>query len=205
MPKVIAVLATLDTKGQEAEYLRQQLKALGSRALVVDMGVMGTPAAKADVTRAEVARAGGTTLSALKKGAMREAAQPVMAAGATKILLARLKAGTVHGVIGLGGTLDAGDGVMASARFEADDPDDEVDTLRATEVTASPVSLISSSASSSVGDVTAGSALVSEARVQPVDRTASLRLRALWKVIGPFERLVGAEAITVAVRGAADG
>jgi hypothetical protein len=40
-----------------------------------------------------------------------------------------------------------------------------------------------------------GSALVSEARVQPVDRTASLRLRALWKVIGPFERLVGAEAI----------
>ena len=41
-----------------------------------------------------------------------------------------------------------------------------------------------------------GSALVSEARVQPVDRTASLRLRALWKVIGPFEKLVGAEAIT---------
>jgi hypothetical protein len=40
-----------------------------------------------------------------------------------------------------------------------------------------------------------GSALVSEARVQPVDRTASLRLRALWKVVGPFERLVGAEAI----------
>jgi hypothetical protein len=40
-----------------------------------------------------------------------------------------------------------------------------------------------------------GSALVSEARVQPVDRTAGMRLRALWKVIGPFERLVGAEAI----------
>jgi hypothetical protein len=40
-----------------------------------------------------------------------------------------------------------------------------------------------------------GSALVSEARVKPVDRTAGLRLRALWKLIGPFERLVGAEAI----------
>jgi hypothetical protein len=45
-----------------------------------------------------------------------------------------------------------------------------------------------------------GSALVSEARVQPVDRTAGLRLRALWKVIGPFERLVGAEAIAAAER-----
>ena len=40
-----------------------------------------------------------------------------------------------------------------------------------------------------------GSALVSEARVAPVDGTASLRLRTLWTVIGPFERLVGAEAI----------
>jgi hypothetical protein len=40
-----------------------------------------------------------------------------------------------------------------------------------------------------------GSTLVSEARVKPVDRTAGLRLRALWKLIGPFERLVGAEAI----------
>jgi hypothetical protein len=49
-----------------------------------------------------------------------------------------------------------------------------------------------------------GSALISEARVQPVDRTASLRLRALWKVIGSFEKLVGAEAIAVAVRRAAD-
>ena len=39
----IAVLATLDTKGQEAEFLREQLKALGSRALVVDMGVLGEP------------------------------------------------------------------------------------------------------------------------------------------------------------------
>jgi hypothetical protein len=42
------------------------------------------------------------------------------------------------------------------------------------------------------------SELVSEARVQPTDRTAALRLRALWTVIGPFEPLVGAEAIAVA-------
>ena len=56
-----------------------------------------------------------------------------------------------------------------------------------------------------VEDAPEGSALVSEARVQPVDRTASLRLRALWKVIGPFERLVGAEAITAAVRRIGDG
>lgn len=43
-----------------------------------------------------------------------------------------------------------------------------------------------------------GAELVSEARVQPTDRTAAVRLRALWTVIGPFERLVGAEAIAAA-------
>jgi hypothetical protein len=42
--------------------------------------------------------------------------------------------------------------------------------------------------------------LVSEARVDPVDATARMRLRALWTVIGPFERVVGAEPLTVAAR-----
>jgi hypothetical protein len=45
-----------------------------------------------------------------------------------------------------------------------------------------------------------GAELFSEARVQPVDRSAALRLRALWTVIGRFEKLVGAEALTIAAR-----
>ena len=40
--------------------------------------------------------------------------------------------------------------------------------------------------------------LVSEARVAPVDRAAAVPLNRLWKVVGPFERLVGAEAIVAA-------
>src|SRR4051812_39889477 len=42
--------------------------------------------------------------------------------------------------------------------------------------------------------------LVSEARVEPVDRAAALRIRALWAVIGRFERLVGGEALALAAR-----
>ena len=104
MPKkTIAVLATLDTKGAEAHFLRKQLKELGSKALVVDMGVLGEPAARADVSRKEVARAGGTPLAQLAANPTREAAAPVMSAGATKILLKKIAAGKVHGVIGLGG------------------------------------------------------------------------------------------------------
>jgi hypothetical protein len=46
--------------------------------------------------------------------------------------------------------------------------------------------------------------LVSEARVEPVDGRAALRLRALWTVIGRFERLVGAEPLALAARRAED-
>jgi hypothetical protein len=44
----------------------------------------------------------------------------------------------------------------------------------------------------------AGSTLFSEARVAPTDRIAALRLRALWLAVGPFERLIGAEALALA-------
>ena len=51
-----------------------------------------------------------------------------------------------------------------------------------------------------VEETDSGAELVSEARVQPTDRAAAHRLRALWRVIGAFEKLVGAEAISVAAR-----
>jgi hypothetical protein len=47
-----------------------------------------------------------------------------------------------------------------------------------------------------------GTAIVSEARVAPTDRVASARMKALWIVVGPFERLIGAEPLALAVKGA---
>lgn len=102
--KTIAVLVTLDTKGKEAEFLRQQIGTHGHAALIVDVGVIGRPAAKADVSREEVAEAGGTPLAKLLENPDREVAAPLMAEGATKIIT-RLAAGKkIHGILGLGGT-----------------------------------------------------------------------------------------------------
>jgi hypothetical protein len=42
--------------------------------------------------------------------------------------------------------------------------------------------------------------IVSESRIKPVDRRAGVRVRALWAALGRFERLIGAEALKVAVR-----
>jgi uncharacterized protein (UPF0261 family) len=101
--KMIAVLATLDTKGPEAQFLREQLERLGGRALVVDMGVVGEPSAAADVARDEVARRGGTPLDELLASPSREAAQPVMVAGAIAVLRPLVESGEVAGVLGMGG------------------------------------------------------------------------------------------------------
>ncbi|HEY6760843.1 MAG TPA: hypothetical protein VI318_15200 [Baekduia sp.] len=52
------------------------------------------------------------------------------------------------------------------------------------------------------GDGPDAATLYSEARIAPVDRAASLRLRALWTVVGPWERLIGGEALARVVRSA---
>lgn len=104
MHHTIAVLATLDTKGAEAQFLRERIEALGSKALLVDIGVVATPGTHADVTREAVALAGGTALTDLLRDPTRAAASPVMVAGATKLLLELVRTQRVHGVIGLGGT-----------------------------------------------------------------------------------------------------
>ena len=45
-----------------------------------------------------------------------------------------------------------------------------------------------------------GADLCTAARVEPVDRAAALRLRALWAVIGRFEPLVASEPLSLAER-----
>lgn len=103
MPEAIAVLATLDTKGAEAAFIRDQLAKLGSRGLLVDVGVVGEPFVEPDISRADVAKAGGTTIDALLANPSRETAAPIMAEGATVLLRERLERGEIHGVLGLGG------------------------------------------------------------------------------------------------------
>jgi hypothetical protein len=50
-----------------------------------------------------------------------------------------------------------------------------------------------------------GAELVSEARVEPLGRRASMRVRGLWAVIGTFERLIASEPLVIAQRRAEAG
>jgi uncharacterized protein (UPF0261 family) len=102
--KTIVVLATLDTKGLEAEYICRQMEKLGNTPLLIDTGVVGPPVVKPDISRAEVAEAGGMPLTKILERPTREVAAPIMAAGATEIVKGLAEKGQVHGIISLGGT-----------------------------------------------------------------------------------------------------
>ena len=117
---VVAVLATLDSKGAEARFLCQALERAGVRPWLVDLSLRpheagGAPLTEDQVTGGAVAQAAGSSWREL--AAMdRARASETMIAGGSKILLDRHKAGAIAGVIGLGG---ANGTAMACAMMRA--------------------------------------------------------------------------------------
>lgn len=104
MAKTIALLVTLDTKGEEAAFLKQQIEDRGHNALLLDIGVIGEATTEPDISRQEVAAAGGGVWADIIENPTREAAGPFMVLGCIQILKERIKADQVHAVLALGGT-----------------------------------------------------------------------------------------------------
>ncbi|HJM55991.1 MAG TPA: Tm-1-like ATP-binding domain-containing protein [Planctomycetota bacterium] len=104
MAPTIAVLATLDTKGTEAAFVKQHIEALGGEAILIDMGLVGEPGTSPDVDRSAVITAGGSSLEALLESPDRQEAAPILIAGTTTILREMLAEGRIDAVLGFGGT-----------------------------------------------------------------------------------------------------
>lgn len=102
--KTIAILATLDTKAAEADFMRQEIESLGGKALLIDIGVVGIPGVEADISRSQVIEAGGSTLAEQLSAPSRAKSSPVILKGGTKVMLDLQESGKIHGVVALGGT-----------------------------------------------------------------------------------------------------
>ena len=102
--KTVYVLATLDTKGVEAAFVRDQLAALKVDAKIVDTGCIGTPAVAADIPREEIFKLAGTTLAAMRERNDRGEAVKAAAKGVTRLITDLHARGEVAGVLGLGGS-----------------------------------------------------------------------------------------------------
>ncbi|HXI52730.1 MAG TPA: Tm-1-like ATP-binding domain-containing protein [Candidatus Saccharimonadales bacterium] len=112
----IALLGTMDTKGEEHAFVGEQIQKRGHAVLVIDVGALEPPRLKPDVPREAVAAAAGIDLAALVARRDRGEAVAAMSKGAP-ILLAQLAAEKkIDGVISLGG---GGGTAIATAAMRA--------------------------------------------------------------------------------------
>jgi len=104
-PKTVLILATLDTKGEEALFLKREIESKGLRTITMDVGVKGEPYFEPEIPRQEVAQAVSQTVEGLL--ALRDEAKAMgeMARGAERIVSGLQREGTIDGAIAVGGTI----------------------------------------------------------------------------------------------------
>ena len=103
MKKTVAVLGTLDSKGAEHGFVADLIRARGHEVLLIDVGTGGEPGVSPDITRHEVAEAGGIALDEIVAREDRGEAVSAMSEAAPKLLAKLEVEGRIDGVISLGG------------------------------------------------------------------------------------------------------
>ena len=104
MSKSVLIIATLDTKGPEAAYIRDGLNRLGIKTTVIDTGILGEPLdITPDISHEELAKFGGITLHELQNSGTRGRAVEQMRRFVIDKVQDLYSKGEVLGAIGIGG------------------------------------------------------------------------------------------------------
>lgn len=125
----VYLIATLDTKGPEAEYVRDRLVAAGVQVRIVDAGCLGEPTTKADVSREDVFAAAGSSVAVMREKNDRGAAIEKGAHGVASLVKQAHERGEVVGVISLGGSAGTTIGTTAMRALPLGVPKVMVSTL----------------------------------------------------------------------------
>ena len=112
----VLIFATLDTKGLEAAFVRDQLIALGVETVLVDAGCLGVPTVPADIPRESLFAAAGVELGEIQRKNDRGVAIEAACRGAAELARRCHALGTIDGVLGLGGS--AGTTIATAAMRE---------------------------------------------------------------------------------------
>jgi len=94
----------MDTKGDEIAFVADCIRKAGAQAVMVDVGVKGNPAVKADISRQQVAEYHPTGESAVFGTNDRERVLDDMSRALEQFVLQEFKSGKLMGVIALGGS-----------------------------------------------------------------------------------------------------
>ncbi len=105
MSKTVLLVGTFDTKDDELTYLGQVIRAQGGAVLSMDVSVLGDPSTPTDISKHEVAEAGGGSIAQAIASGDENIAMQIMAAGAAAKALALYRAGAMDAVLVLGGSM----------------------------------------------------------------------------------------------------
>jgi len=100
----VALVGTLDTKGQEFAFLAARLRAAGVEVVVIDAGTGAPDGLVPDVDGEAVATAAGTSRAQLRAAADRGRAVTAMGRGAAVVVADLVARGRVGGVLAAGGS-----------------------------------------------------------------------------------------------------
>jgi uncharacterized protein (UPF0261 family) len=100
----VILIATLDTKGEEALFMRNSIRKVGLPVRVIDVSILGQPLFKADIPREVVASKANVPFPHLTAQRDRAQAVEAMRVGVTKIATELHDRGEVAGVISIGGS-----------------------------------------------------------------------------------------------------
>jgi uncharacterized protein (UPF0261 family) len=100
--KVVLCIATIDTKGQEMDYIRKLIEKKGHNVLIMDVSCLESSSSRADISPEEVAQGADKKIEEVRSRKEDEAAE-IMATGGAHIAKELYKAGKFYGVLGIGG------------------------------------------------------------------------------------------------------
>lgn len=102
--KTVLIISTLDTKRDETRYLKYKFKEMGVMPLLMDLSMRGKEKSHAELTPADVASAGGSTIEEINRSKERSTITNIIIDGATKIATELYAAGKIAGVMAIGGS-----------------------------------------------------------------------------------------------------
>lgn len=108
MKKNLLIIATLDTKGKEAEYVKNISASLGVAPLLMDIGGVGAPQIPPDIPNTALAQAAGYGLEELIRARDRATALRAIEQGGSVVAKRLMQEGRLDGAIALGGGTGTG-------------------------------------------------------------------------------------------------
>ncbi|MEJ2002979.1 MAG: Tm-1-like ATP-binding domain-containing protein [Maritimibacter sp.] len=103
--RTILIVGTYDTKDDELHYLAEVIRGQGGAVLSMDVSVLGDPSQPTDISKHQVAEAGGSSIAEAIAGEDENLAMQIMARGASALALQLFREGRFDGVLVLGGSM----------------------------------------------------------------------------------------------------